>query len=96
MNGYPEMRGSLNPGTVFSGKSQNFAHYGNLIQVSGPVILVFLLICLIYLSKVTCDAPRHCCQNGDGGCEGRCIPESWIDDGDKDCDNGSDEKGNTV
>jgi len=41
---------------------------------------------------VTCDAPRHCCQNGDQGCEGRCIPESWINDGDEDCDDGSDEK----
>ena len=51
------------------------------------------MICLIYLSKVSCDTPRHCCQNGDQGCEGRCIPESWIDDGDKDCDDGSDEKG---
>ena len=51
-----------------------------------------------YLSKVPCDAPRYCCQNkvipnGDQVCEGMCIPESWIDDGDKDCDDGSDEKG---
>ena len=46
-----------------------------------------------YLSKVPCDAPQHCCQNGDQGCEGKCIPEKWIDDGEKDCDDGSDEKG---
>ena len=51
-----------------------------------------------YLSKVPCDAPRYCCQNkvipnGDQVCEGMCIPESWINDGDEDCDNGSDEKG---
>ena len=52
-----------------------------------------LLICLISLSKVTCDAPQHCCQNGNQGCEGKCIPEGWIDDGEKDCDDGSDEKG---
>jgi hypothetical protein len=45
-----------------------------------------------YLSKVKCDAPRHCCQNGDQGCEGRCIPELWTNDNEKDCDDGSDEK----
>ena len=46
-----------------------------------------------HLSKVKCDAPRHCCKNGIIGCEGRCIPESWIIDGEEDCDDGSDEKG---
>ena len=54
--------------------------------------LMFLLI-RFFLSKVTCDAPRHCCQNGDQGCEGKCIPESWIKDGEDDCDDGSDEYG---
>ena len=47
---------------------------------------------VFFFSKVRCDAPRHCCKNGDQGCEGRCIPESWIKDGGKDCDDGSDEK----
>ena len=46
-----------------------------------------------YLSKVTCDAPQHCCENVDQGCKGRCIPESYINDGGQDCDDGSDEKG---
>ena len=55
--------------------------------------MVDILIDQSYLSKVTCDAPRHCCQNGRHGCEGKCIPVSWIDDGVKDCIDGSDEKG---
>ena len=46
-----------------------------------------------YLSKVECDAPQHCCKNGNQGCEGKCIPELWINDGEEDCDDGSDEKG---
>ena len=46
-----------------------------------------------YFSKVTCDAPRHCCLNGDQGCKGKCIPESWTNDGAEDCDDGSDEYG---
>ena len=45
------------------------------------------------LSKATCDAPHHCCQNGDQGCEDKCIPDEWINDGEEDCDDGSDEKG---
>ena len=54
-----------------------------------------VLIDQSYLSKVPCDAPQHCCQyaSGSGWCKGRCIPESWINDGDKDCGDGSDEKG---
>ena len=61
-----------------------------------------VLIDQSYLSKVICEAPRHCCKNGRPicirghcrrGCGGKCIPESWILDGQKDCDNGSDEKG---
>ena len=44
-----------------------------------------------FFLKVSCYAPQHCCKNGDQGCEGRCIPESWINDGEGDCDNGSDE-----
>jgi low density lipoprotein-related protein 2 len=43
-------------------------------------------------SKVRCDAPQHCCKIGEQGCEGRCIPESWIKDDKEDCDDGSDEK----
>ena len=54
--------------------------------------LMFLLISS-FLSKVTCDAPRHCCQKGDQGCEGKCIPESWTNDGEEDCNDGSDEYG---
>ena len=52
-----------------------------------------VLIDQSYLSKVPCDAPRHCCKKGDQVCEGRCIPESWIDDGQNDCKDGSDERG---
>jgi hypothetical protein len=52
-----------------------------------------VLINQSYLSKVTCDAPQHCCQNGRHGCEGICIPESWINDGQNDCNDGSDERG---
>ena len=48
---------------------------------------------MFVFSKVTCDAPQHCCKIGDQGCEGMCIPESWINDDEEDCDDGSDEKG---
>ena len=48
---------------------------------------------LFYFSKVTCDAPRHCCQNQERLCKGMCIPEFWINDGTKDCEDGSDERG---
>ena len=68
------------------------AHFANLIWPLG-IKMLDVLIDQSYLSKVTCDAPRHCCQNGRYGCEGICIPGSWIDDGEKDCDDGSDEKG---
>ena len=52
-------------------------------------------VIFVYFSffKVSCDAPQHCCENGDQGCEGRCIPASWINDDEEDCDDGSDEKG---
>ena len=52
-----------------------------------------VLIDQSYLSKVPCDAPRHCCQKEDQVCGGMCIPESWIDDGQDDCKDGSDERG---
>ena len=32
-------------------------------------------------------------MNGDQGCEGKCIDEYFIMDGNEDCDDGSDEKG---
>ena len=76
-------------------------NFANLIWPLGTKMLD-ILINKSYLSKVICDKPRHCCQYGDKvcsgghcsrGCEGRCIPESWILDGEKDCDDGLDEKG---
>ena len=77
-------------------KTPNFANFSNLVQISGPTMIrksqVFF-IDLSFLFTVICDAPEYCCQNGDQGCEGQCIPESWLDDGEKDCENGSDEKG---
>ena len=48
---------------------------------------------MFVFSKVRCDAPQHCCKIGDQRCEGMCIPESWINDDEEDCDDGSDEKG---
>ena len=48
---------------------------------------------LSFLSTDYCYAPQFCCQNGDQGCEGQCIPELWIKDGEDDCDDGSDEYG---
>ena len=46
-----------------------------------------------YLSPVICDASEYCCQGLDQVCESRCIPYSWVNDGKKDCEDGSDEKG---
>ena len=40
---------------------------------------------------VICDAPSFCCKEGDNGCEGKCAKESWINDGNPDCKDGSDE-----
>ena len=43
---------------------------------------------------MACDAPRFCCESGvqgDQECQGRCIAEIYINDGNKDCDNGADE-----
>ena len=49
---------------------------------------------LTIFSLVNCDAPRFCCNHDQTGrgCTGRCIPESWLNDGQESCDNGSDEK----
>ena len=44
---------------------------------------------------VLCNAPRFCCESGiqgDQECNGLCITETKINDGKKDCDNGSDEE----
>ena len=46
---------------------------------------------------VACDAPRFCCSSGlqgDQECLGQCIFLRKINNGDNDCSNGSDEKGN--
>ena len=43
---------------------------------------------------VVCEAPKFCCESGiqgDQECKGMCIEESWINDGNADCSNGSDE-----
>ena len=51
------------------------------------------------ISSVICNAPRFCCNGndqGENGCKGRCIPEIFINDGKKDCDNGSDEEGSSM
>ena len=42
-----------------------------------------------------CKAPNFCCESGiqgDQECLGKCIKESRINNGKKDCDNGSDEE----
>ena len=44
---------------------------------------------------VVCDAPDFCCESGvqgDQECQGHCIEEKWINDGEANCDNGSDEE----
>ena len=44
---------------------------------------------------MTCKEPRFCCNgNGNGNeqeCTGRCIPQSWVNDGWPHCANGEDE-----
>ena len=45
---------------------------------------------------VVCDAPYFCCESGvqgDQECQGQCIEESLINDGEANCDNASDEGG---
>ena len=46
----------------------------------------------IFLFIVTCDATRFCCKNGISGCEGRCLSLGVVNDGKRDCDDGSDEE----
>ena len=44
---------------------------------------------------VVCEAPKFCCESGiqgDQECQGCCIPDDWINNGEKDCDNGLDEE----
>ena len=44
---------------------------------------------------MVCEAPKFCCESGvqgDQECQGRCIPQFWINDGKKNCDNGLDEE----
>ena len=45
-----------------------------------------------FLFVVTCDATRFCCKNGISGCEGRCLSLGVVNDGKRDCDDGSDEE----
>ena len=53
-------------------------------------------IALNLTSTVACNAPYvFCCKSGvlgDQECQDLCIKESKINDGNKDCDNGSDEE----
>ena len=49
----------------------------------------------LYIFLEFCEATQFCCSSGiqgDQECQGRCIEESWINDGEKDCNNGSDEE----
>ena len=42
-----------------------------------------------------CDPPMFCCKYGDmgeQGCQGLCIPDSFINDNETDCSDGSDEQ----
>ena len=45
---------------------------------------------------MACDAPNFCCESGVQGnqkCKGQCIKERYINDGEANCDNASDEGG---
>ena len=54
--------------------------------------LTISIMSKIFLFIVTCDATRFCCKNGISGCEGRCLSLGVVDDGKRDCDDGSDEE----
>ena len=59
-------------------------------------IKYILLIHEYIFISVACDAPNFCCESGvqgDQECRGKCIREIYINDGEANCDNASDEGG---